>query len=420
MSHPGTPPPAPQRIELVDALRGSALMGILLLHSLEHFDFVLYPKNEPAWLQSLNHLVAEPVSFLFAGKSYAIFALMFGLSFFLLLDRAARRGVNFRWRFLWRLTVLGSIGYLHGLVYCGDILGILAVLGLPLVMLYGLSNRLLGWIAALLLVQLPFLWHLGRLWIDPTHVPALGHAWPYYTEIYQAFEHQGFLEVCRANAVKGEIAKWWWMIDNGRCWQMFGLFVIGLMLGRRRVFEQTESCLRFARWALVIGLPTFALFYLIKRNLGSWLPRGSTREVLSLLNNSYLHLAQMLIWIGGFVLLYHFTRFRTVLRWLIPFGRMSLTCYVAQALFWVPMYYNFGFGLFRHWGVFYSVLGGAAFFVLELLAAHWWLRRFHYGPLEWLWRSATLLSFRTPFRRTSVRSGTEESLGQRELSPAQP
>lgn len=397
MSAPSSP--VPDRIEMVDALRGSALMGILLLHSIEHFDFVVYPKNEPGWLQTLNHWAAEPVAFLFAGKSYAVFALMFGLSFFLLLDRAARRGVNFRWRFLWRLALLGTIGYLHGLVYCGDILNVLAVLGVPLVLFYGLSNRVLAWVAGLLLVQLPFWWQLGRAWLDPTYAPALGHAWPYYGEIYRAFGNGSFLDVCRANAVKGEIAKWWWMIDNGRYLQMLGLFAVGLLLGRQRVFERPEAFVPMARRALIIGVPAFVPLYLTSLNLREWLARGPVRDLLFLLNDAGLHLAQMSIWVALFVLLYHGTRLRVVLRWLVPFGRMSLTCYVSQGLFWVPMYYHFGCDLVNRWGTFYSLLGGATFFVVQLLAARWWLTRFYYGPLEWLWRSATLLSFHTPFRR---------------------
>lgn len=82
--------PGSSRIELVDALRGSALLGILLLHSIEHFDFLRYPPFQTEWLARWNVRVTEAGFFLFGGKAYAIFALMFGFSFFLILDRAAR------------------------------------------------------------------------------------------------------------------------------------------------------------------------------------------------------------------------------------------------------------------------------------------------------------------------------------------
>lgn len=389
------------RIDLIDALRGSALLGILLLHSVEHFDFLRYPPFPPEWLRAADQQVRDAAFFLFGGKAYAIFAMMFGLSFFLILDRSAARGMDFRWRFLWRLAVLAFIGFAHGILYCGDILTILAVLGVPLVVFHRLGNRALGWISALLLLQIPLLWQLGRFLLAPGYVPPPSHSGPYYGAIYPVFANGGFLELCRANLVQGQLGKWWWMIDNGRCTEMLGLFAWGLMLGRRRIFENQAAGVRLAKKALVTGALAFAALYWVQQHLGGWLPRGPGLRVARILADSYGDLAQMLVWAGGFVLLYHLTRAGTVLRLLIPYGRMSLTCYVTQAVFWVPVYYNFGLGLFRHLGQSYSILAGAVFFGGQLAAAHWWLKRFHYGPLEWLWRCATFLTFQIPFRKRS-------------------
>lgn len=355
-----------------------------------------YPQNPPAWLQTLNLQARDTAFFLFGGKSYAIFALMFGLSFFLILDRSAKRGVNFRWRFLWRLAVLAIIGYVHGILYCGDILTVLAVLGAPLVLLYSVDRRVLGVLSVLLLLQLPTLWQLSQLTLDPAYTPPPAHSGQYYRQLTPIFADGGFLAVCRANLVTGELAKWWWTIDNGRYLQMMGLFVWGLLIGRSRVFENPPACARLAPRVFTVGVIAFGLLYYVKVNLAIWLPRGPALRAANTLVTSYYDLAQMLVWVGGFVLLYHYTPVRTALRWLAPYGRMSLTCYVTQALVWVPVYYGFGLGLFRQLGQFYSVLCGAVFFVVQCAAAHWWLKRFQYGPLEWLWRSCTRLSFTNP------------------------
>lgn len=69
------------RVEVVDALRGFAVMAILLVHSLEHFIFPVYPVDQPAWLNILNDGVFNVTFTLLAGKSYAIFALLFGFTF---------------------------------------------------------------------------------------------------------------------------------------------------------------------------------------------------------------------------------------------------------------------------------------------------------------------------------------------------
>ena len=71
------------RIEVIDALRGFAVMAILLVHSLEHFIFPVYPTDSPEWLNILDNGTLNVVFSLFAGKSYAIFAVLFGFTFYI-------------------------------------------------------------------------------------------------------------------------------------------------------------------------------------------------------------------------------------------------------------------------------------------------------------------------------------------------
>ncbi len=115
--------------------------------------------------------------------------------------------------------------------------------------------------------------------------------------------------------------------------------------------------------------------------------------------SSYCNVAQMAIWAGGFVLLYQWAKARAALRLLAPYGRMSLTGYVTQALVGVPLFYGYGLALYRYVGPFFSVLGALGYGVVQCTVAHLWLRRFYYGPLEWLWRALTFCSFATPMRR---------------------
>ena len=396
------PPASPaksSRIDVIDALRGSALLGLFLVHCVEHFDFGRYPANPPPWLAALNKQAGETVFFLFAGKAYAIFAMMFGVSFFMIIDGAARRGLDFRGRFLWRLCVLGIIGYAFGLIYCGEILSMLAVLGLPLAFFYRTPARILGWLSILLLLQLPFLWQLNQSCTDPAYTPLRLGVGSYYKEMYSVFEAGGFVEVCRVNAWTSLLGRSAWSVENGRYLQMFGLFIWGLLLGRSRVFENFEASVRLAWRALTVALVAWAILYWVQKNLPlsdlPKTPRGILRNLLS----SYMNLAQTIVWVGGFVLLYQLTRLRNLFRLLAPFGRTSLTCYVTQNVIGVILFYHFGAGLFRQWGQFQSLLYGFVFLMLQLLATHAWLRYFHYGPLEWLWRCLTFFSFEMPFRK---------------------
>ena len=92
------------RIEVVDALRGFAVMAILLVHNLEHFIFPVYPENSPGWLNVLDQGVLNSIFALFAGKAYAIFALLFGFTFYMQSNNQKKQGKDFGNRYLCRLA----------------------------------------------------------------------------------------------------------------------------------------------------------------------------------------------------------------------------------------------------------------------------------------------------------------------------
>jgi len=380
-------------------LRGSALAGILLLHSIEHWDFMRYPQNPPEWLKPFNTAAHDLGFFLFGGKSYAVFAMMFGLSFFLILDRWTKRGVNFQGRFLWRLALLAIFGYLNGIVYCGDFLLVIALLGVPLVFLNRLGNRALGWISVLLMLQLPMLWKVWHIVLDPAvQLPRPLH-WDVYGQLGRVYTNGTFWEFFKTNLWLGQLSRLFWTFETGRFTQMLGLFIWGLLLGRSRVFEDPARCVRLAVRALILGVVGFAIIYPAKLQVIELGLTGVNRSVTNNLISAYCNLAQMAIWVGAFILLFQWARGRAVLRLLVPYGRMSLSNYVLQGLVGVPLFYGFGFALYRWLGPFYSVLFGVALLCGQIALSHFWLKRYNYGPLEWLWRALTFGTFDLPMRK---------------------
>jgi uncharacterized protein len=79
-------------------------------------------------------------------------------------------------------------------------------------------------------------------------------------------------------------------------------------------------------------------------------------------------------------------------------GQMALTNYLLQSIVFGFVFYSYGFGLFASVGVGLTLLGGLMFYLLQLLWSRWWLQRFYFGPLEWLWRSVSYLRWQ-PFMR---------------------
>lgn len=387
------------RIDMIDALRGTALLGILLIHSVEHWDFYSNPINDPQWLQGYNKATFETAFFLFGGKAYAIFAMMFGVSFSIILNSWSKQGINFRGRFIWRVSILAAFGYLHGLIYCGDILLTISLLAIPLVFLYKLSNRWLFIISILVLIQIPTIIQAFQVLFIEGFQPKQPLHWSIWGNLQPVFANGSFLDVVKTNAYHGQTMRLLWVYECGRYLQMFGLFIIGVLIGRFHLFEDINKGIRISRIILIAGIAGFILFYPIKTHLESWGLKDLRLYYVDNLVSAYCNLAQTAIWASGFYLLYQWHWLQKLFNLLIPYGRMSLSCYVTQALIGIPLFYGYGFALYKVLGSFYSIFVGIGIFIFQLVIARIWLKYYLYGPLEWVWRAFTFRTFTIPFRK---------------------
>lgn len=384
----------PSRLVLVDALRGFALMGLFLVHMVELFElYWLAPRPDPAfdWTMAI-----------FAGKAFALFALCFGLSFAIIMERARARGVDFTARFAWRLTILLLIGLLHGLVYRGEILQILALLGLSLLMFDRISdNRILVAFAILFLAQPLLLLRViaamdGAGWSLP---PPL-----FMTDDSLAAAGRGSLaDMVAANSVDGLLAKWSFYLDTGRLSQILGLFLVGLVLGRIGFFARPNDFRRTRRVVLVAAIAAALALTWIRPGFVALAPDTPeiARHGLGWMISGWIAIAAMAAQALLFVELFQ-SFAQPILRALAPVGRMTLTLYVGQSLMFVPIFYGFGLGLHETISEPQALAFGLLAFALQIAFAHAWFARFHYGPLEWLWRSLTYLRADLPFLKRPV------------------
>ena len=155
---------------MVDALRGFAVMAILLVHSLEHFIFPVYPVDQPAWLNILNDGVFNVTFTLLAGKSYAIFALLFGFTFYIQSANQQRKGKDFGYRFLWRLLLLVAFATLNAAFFpAGDVLLLFSVVGIVLFVVRKWSDCAILVTAILFLLQPVEWYHYIVGLFDPSH-----------------------------------------------------------------------------------------------------------------------------------------------------------------------------------------------------------------------------------------------------------
>lgn len=380
-----------ERLGVVDALRGFALLAIVLLHNLEHYNlFLPLEYAAPAWLQTMDKYVWDALFFLFAGKAYATFSLLFGFSFYIQFHNAEKRGMDFRGRFAWRMCLLFLFAQLHALFYNGDILLLYSVVGLALIPVCKLKDKTVFWIALVLLLQ-PFEW--GRLiyaMINPEYVPVTGRFIPFFQRTQEVTANGSFLEVLRSNIWDGQLYSNIWQVENGRLFQTAALFMFGMLLGRRKYFMKSEESLSFWKKSLKYAIIAFIPLYCLKTYVPDLITNPSVLVPYKIAIPSYANFSFMLILVSIFTLLWF--KKETGYGWqnlLIPYGRMSLTNYISQSIIGVSVYYGFGLSMYKYAGATGSLLIALLIFTVQLIFSRWWLARHKQGPLEFLWRKGT-------------------------------
>lgn len=377
------------RIEVIDALRGFAVMSIMLLHNIEHFDYYYLPENLPEWVKILDKIIWHTMYFLFGGKSYAIFALLFGFSFYIQNDNQEKLGKDFRGRFLWRLLLLLGFGILNTVFYQGDILMIYAVLGLVLIPVCKWNDKTVFIIAVVLILQ-PFEWiKYFYMLLHPEYVLMPNLSESYFRMMGEYLISNSFMDYAIGNLSVGRLASIFWSWENGRFFQAPALFMLGMLVGRKKLFITSKENTLFWKKTLQYAFLLFIALFVFKYFLPHIIERKAVLNSLSIIIASWSNLAFMICMVASFLLLYQNESMYTILSQLIPFGKMSLTNYIMQSIVGSFIYYQYGLGLVEYTGATYSLLIGIVLFVLQLLFCSWWLKTHKQGPLEYIWHKGT-------------------------------
>jgi len=388
---------AAQRIQALDVIRGFALLGIFLMN-IEWFSRPLQEMGsgiDPTAI-GLDLTAAWAVHVFVAGKFWVLFSLLFGMGFAVMSSRGGH-GLQFRGRYLRRCLVLLAFGVLHAvLLWPGDILHAYAVTGLLLLAFGEISNRARLWLGIGLYATLALMITLGGglMSLVPageigeletmadelesaaaaaTHVYAQGH----YVDVvvqrardFLALSVQGALLV--VPMALGVFMLGAWLVRSGRM---------------HDVASQRGWFARLALWTIPLG----ALFVALATSVGTSF--DGMREMgpmllasgLMMLGNLPLALGYLSLLVLGLGV----PGISRVLGWLAPPGRMALTHYLLQSLVASTLFYGYGFGLWGQVGRAGQVVLVLVVFALQVVASHWWLARYRFGPVEWLWRWLT-------------------------------
>ena len=332
-----------------------------------------------------------------AGKAYATFSLMFGLSFDIQLRNQRARGGNFKGRFAWRMVLLILFSQLHALFYNGDILLLYALMGFVLILVCDLSNRTVFLIATVCLLQ-PVEWIRVIYGFMHPDVEIYGNYFLTYAQrAWPVMENGTFWEFIRSNITDGQLYSNIWQIENGRLFQIPALFMYGMLLGKCNYFVKSETSASAWKKILLISAIAFIPLYLIMTYVPGLVRIQAVKTPLYVVLPSLFNFNFMALLVSAFVLLWFKVACYKFQRFIVPYGRMSLTNYIGQSVIGGILYLGFGFNLAQYAGATLSVIIGAGIFTIQWFFSRWWLSNHSQGPLERLWRLGTWCT--NPFQK---------------------
>ena len=359
------------RIDVADALRGIAVAGIILYHSVEHFN--IFTQKTILYTLPSDQTVADVLAWLFSGKMYGIFAMLFGLSFFIMNDNQQQKGKCFSGRFAWRMCLLFVFGVINMAFYDGDILMFYACYGLLLIPISYLPSRTVWCIIGLLAIQpVELFCLLTGYTIDHSIM------WEMYGKLISAHEHSSFWENALTNLRYGFEENFRYNVFSGRLTQLLCLFILGMQLGRQRMFYNEGKNLKI--WHIILMISAVVVIVL------SFVDFGTLESWLKPIYNFFILLMIVSTVVSAW---YAFEGVRKVLHHLCIFGRMSLTNYLLKSIIGCFIFCGYGLACYYKLGITYAVLVGVGMVIAQYLFARYWFSSHPRGPLEGLWRKLT-------------------------------
>jgi len=367
-----------ERIGTIDILRGIALFIVLIINTATEFRVSIFEQFLPTTKAAgLAGQLSEAVILALHTKGFILFSFLFGVGLAIQFERLAGDSRRFT-LMVRRLAILLAIGVVHlFLIWNGDILTEYAIVGFAaLPFLYG-PRWLLAAASAL---------SLGLFIASPVLPPTISFpdgAWiaHHVERARQAYGAGSFTEILafRVDEVRYIAPLHVYVLPR-----TFGLFLLGALAWRTAFFRPAGSrrlLLVTAGFMLAIG--AWMTIAAARGEAFGWPLNWQGRGICQ-------SLAQLVLAAGygtAIVVLADHARGRKLVAWAGPLGRMAFTNYMTQSIILSLIFYGFGFALFGRLSLPQSLAVAAVIYAAQAAFSAWWLGRFRFGPIEWLWRS---------------------------------
>lgn len=412
MSQLAQPIQSSERIDLIDVLRGFAVFGILMVNMPLMFEPIsaMFAGMSPdaPWHEEF---LRAAILLLFTGKFYILFSFLFGFGFWIFIHKGGEQKPELLTAYKRRLFFLLLFGIAHiTFLWPGDILFYYALFGFLLILFRNTSDKKAArWM--LLFIFLPSI--LTGMIVGLVNVVSG------IPEVQQEIDH-AFVEqaavmselVARATEVysKGTFKEimamnWeqWTSLLNGIIFfypTVLGMFILGYLVARRGILSNpgnhTSLFKKVILWGLIVAVVSNILLLISYKKTD--FNRFDNWMLINMVMSQIGGVSLMLVYLSSFSLLFAKGKALRVSKFLAPVGRMALTNYISHSLITAILFMPWGFGLFGKVAIWQGVLLTLAIYAVQIPFSRWWLAKYQFGPLEWLWRSLTYLKLQ-PFRK---------------------
>jgi uncharacterized protein len=377
------------RIAVYDLIRGVAILGILLAN-IPYFAGPAFSREFgggetlAGWEAALESVRVAFVS----GKFRPMLAILFGIGIWLQYRTRSQIPGNWPGGYLKRMMFLALFGLVHGfLIWFGDILFLYSMVAFIVCLFAGFSDRVLWWIFGFI-VSLALLFGLGIAGLaavmpkELLEGPGLEQMGITVAREIAVFRTGSYLDQLGFRALAFAISA-----ASMAVYVPFlgGIFVFGLLLGRHGVLAAPENHPKWTKWMLGIGfglgLPLNLLAFAPLPPGGLFIMRQAVEIGFGAIFAAGILMVLALWSRSGFL--------ATVQSAIAKVGRTAFSNYILQSLLCSALFYSWGFGLFGKLDRAAELMAVPAIWAVNLIFAHFWLKKYTMGPLEWLWRSLT-------------------------------
>lgn len=395
------------RLISVDVIRGVAILGILMINMLAYSGPYMQ-MMDPPWWTALDHYALLFIQVLGMGKFITLLSFMFGFGMVMIKQGAERRGVRFVPLYLRRLLALLVFGSLHAfLLWEGDILMVYAIVGFILLLFHDFRPKTLaiwGFVCmgiVMFFIGLVFISAILLQAFDADLDSGLGYNQVLYDALVATYGSGTFSEIFAQRfedwqgSFFGTIPLWF---------ENLGMFLFGAYTAKKRILHDLPEHLPFVKRVWLVSLIAGVLITAITMGL-HYLSAPTFTIHLNAEDIFGVYLAAPFLcffYATSLVLLLQRASWQKRLAPLASVGRMAFSVYIMQSLICTTLFYSYGFGLYGELGAFWGLMMTFAIWAVQIVFCVWWMKRFRFGPLEWIWRIATYLRVPAIKRETSA------------------